>query len=288
MTESRGVSGFFATGRGAAWATLLVLPVLAALTLILISDVATVRYRRDVTRMGFNDNLELLEDVKREVGATTDTLQRVLAIEGTAAADKPYLVVSIADHRLWYKRGPDVLFTTRVATGTGKNLEQEGGKKWKFETPRGRLVVERKDVEPAWVPPDWHYVEVAKKKGLRAVHLERGQKLAAGNGAYVEVQGTEIVMHYPDGREVPMEVREGKELQVGRAVVIPPYGTSQRKYFGTLGSNRLYLGDGYGIHGTDAPTSIGRNASHGCVRVRNEDAELLFRIVPVGTAVYIY
>ena len=120
------------------------------------------------------------------------------------------------------------------------------------------------------------------------MHLERGQKLAAGNGAYVNVEGTEIVMHYLDGRAVPMEVREGQELQVGRAVVIPPYGTSQRKYFGTLGSNRLYLGDGYGIHGTDAPTSSGRDASHGCIRVRNEDAELLFRIVPIGTAVYIY
>jgi lipoprotein-anchoring transpeptidase ErfK/SrfK len=288
MHQPRAAGGFFATGGAAAWATVFVIPALVALTLFLVSDVAAVRYRRDVTRMGFNDNLELLDDVKREVGASADTLQRVLTIEGDSSADKPYIVVSIADHRLWYKRGQDVLFTTRVATGTGKNLEQAGGKKWKFEKPRGRLVVERKDVEPAWVPPDWHYVEVAKNKGLRAVHLERGQKLSAGNGAYVDVQGTEIVMHYPDGRAVPMEVREGQELQVGRAVVIPPYGTSQRKYFGTLGSNRLYLGDGYGIHGTDAPTSIGRDASHGCVRVRNEDAELLFRIVPIGTAVYIY
>ena len=122
---------------------------------------------------------------------------------------------------------------------------------------------------------------------LREVdRLQREFEQAAAD--YVDVQGTEIVMHYPDGRQTPMEVREGQELQVGRALVIPPYGTSQRKYVGTLGSNRLYLGDGYGIHGTDAPTSIGRDASHGCVRVRNEDAELLFRIVPVGTAVYIY
>jgi lipoprotein-anchoring transpeptidase ErfK/SrfK len=87
---------------------------------------------------------------------------------------------------------------------------------------------------------------------------------------------------------VPIEAREGQELRIGREIIIPPYGTNQRKYFGTLGSNRLYLGDGYGIHGTDAPTSIGRDASHGCVRVRNEDAELLFRIVPIGTVVYIY
>ena len=87
---------------------------------------------------------------------------------------------------------------------------------------------------------------------------------------------------------MPIEVREGAEIIVGKSVVIPPTDVNQRKYFGTLGVNRLYLGDGYGIHGTDVPTSIGRNASHGCVRVRNEDAELLFRIVPVGTVVYIY
>ena len=141
MTEPRSTAGFFATGRSAAWATVLVLPALAAVTFFLISDVAAVRYRRDVTRMGFNDNLELLEDVKREVGATSDTLQRVLAIEGDSSADKPYLVVSIADHRLWYKRGQDVLFTTRVATGTGKNLEQAGGKKWKFETSRSNTAL---------------------------------------------------------------------------------------------------------------------------------------------------
>jgi lipoprotein-anchoring transpeptidase ErfK/SrfK len=57
---------------------------------------------------------------------------------------------------------------------------------------------------------------------------------------------------------------------------------------GTLGVNRLYLGDGYGIHGTDEPATIGTAASHGCVRLRNEDIETLFRIVPIGTVVYIY
>ena len=92
----------------------------------------------------------------------------------------------------------------------------------------------------------------------------------------------------PDGREVPFEVNEGKEITAGRELVMPPIGTTQRRYSGVLGVNRLYLGDGYGIHGTDVPSSIGRGASHGCVRVRNEDIETLFRIVPVGTPVYIY
>jgi L,D-transpeptidase ErfK/SrfK len=42
---------------------------------------------------------------------------------------------------------------------------------------------------------------------------------------------------------------------------------------------------GYGIHGTNAPGSIGKAASHGCIRMRNRDVEELFRLVPNGTSV---
>jgi lipoprotein-anchoring transpeptidase ErfK/SrfK len=42
---------------------------------------------------------------------------------------------------------------------------------------------------------------------------------------------------------------------------------------------------GYGIHGTNVPSSIGRNASHGCIRMRNRDVEELFTIVAVGDVV---
>lgn len=43
----------------------------------------------------------------------------------------------------------------------------------------------------------------------------------------------------------------------------------------------------YGIHGTDKPWSIGKYASHGCIRMRNKDAEELFEWVPIGTNVKI-
>ncbi len=42
---------------------------------------------------------------------------------------------------------------------------------------------------------------------------------------------------------------------------------------------------GYGIHGTNVPSSIGRNASHGCIRMRNQDVEELFEIAAVGDVV---
>ena len=44
---------------------------------------------------------------------------------------------------------------------------------------------------------------------------------------------------------------------------------------------------GYGIHGTNAPESIGTAASNGCIRMYNEDVEALFDITPIGTVVRI-
>ena len=44
---------------------------------------------------------------------------------------------------------------------------------------------------------------------------------------------------------------------------------------------------GYAIHGTNAPSSIGTHASHGCVRMHNEDVIELYGMVPTGTTVIV-
>jgi lipoprotein-anchoring transpeptidase ErfK/SrfK len=44
---------------------------------------------------------------------------------------------------------------------------------------------------------------------------------------------------------------------------------------------------GVGIHGTDEPSSIGWNASHGCIRMQVVDSEWLYVHVRVGTTVFI-
>jgi len=55
-----------------------------------------------------------------------------------------------------------------------------------------------------------------------------------------------------------------------------------------LGSRWLGISiKGYGIHGTTEPESIGKQATAGCVRMRNTDVEELFTIVPIGTEVVI-
>ena len=44
---------------------------------------------------------------------------------------------------------------------------------------------------------------------------------------------------------------------------------------------------GYGIHGTNDPSSIGKYVSRGCVRMYNQDVEALSRTIPIGTLVSI-
>lgn len=52
-----------------------------------------------------------------------------------------------------------------------------------------------------------------------------------------------------------------------------------------MGLFALYIGNLYAIHGTNASFGIGLRVSHGCIRLRNDDIEHLFRTVPVGTRV---
>jgi L,D-transpeptidase ErfK/SrfK len=53
-----------------------------------------------------------------------------------------------------------------------------------------------------------------------------------------------------------------------------------------LGSRWMGLSaKGYGIHGTNVPSSVGKSASHGCFRMRQGDLEELFEMVDVGVIV---
>lgn len=285
---STGERGFFRVGGPVAWSLLLTTIAVAVGTAWLVRSTMDLYLERNVSRMVFNHSLDLLEDVHRSVGEEADTLSQTLAAApDVPAGDQAYIVVSIAEHRLWYKRGDTVLFETQVATGSGKELTADG-RRMRFETPRGRLLVQRKEMDPVWVPPDWHYVETARKKQLRMVQLNRGKSIPVGDGSVITVDGNDVVRKYADGRVEALEASEGREIAVRGMLVVPPYGTNQRKYLGVLGTHRLYLGDGYGLHGTDDPNSIGRSVSHGCVRLRNEDIETLFGMVGVGTPVYIY
>jgi len=55
-----------------------------------------------------------------------------------------------------------------------------------------------------------------------------------------------------------------------------------------LGARAMYIGNTvYRIHGTNAPHTIGRNVSSGCIRMMNEDVIDLYNRVQVGSKVVV-
>lgn len=283
------MSKFFKHGSAIAWLLILGIMGCLALSVKLLKDTAELRYERDVNRMVFNDNLGVLEGVRAQLGLDKANMEKMLAAP-TADSNAPYIVVSLTERHLWYKQGDSVLFEAPVATASGKTLvNTASGKTYRFDTPRGRLPVTEKEESPAWVPPDWHYLEQARKRKLGVVHMRRGDRLTGSDGSLYYAQGNEIVKQTPDGEVAPVNSAvEGRELVVNGQIVIPPFGTNQRRYMDVLGTRRLKMPDGYAIHGTNNPSSIGQAVSHGCIRMRNEDIERLYPMVPVGTMVYIY
>ncbi|MEP6551100.1 MAG: L,D-transpeptidase, partial [Gemmatimonadales bacterium] len=222
-----GVSKIFSYGGKTVWMLIGGFVIAAILSVMLLTKTAELRYQRDVNRMVYNDNLGVLNEVKSKLGMTGDSLNSLLKESPAEAANQPYLVVSMADHRLWYKQGKDVLFEAPVATGSGKELVGGSAGQWRFETPRGRLLVKGKDENPAWVPPDWHYVEMANKKGLGLVHLSPGETIRTSDGGIITTQNGEVVKRYGSGAAVSLGGGvEGKEIIANGNIVIPPYGTT--------------------------------------------------------------
>jgi hypothetical protein len=280
---------FFGHGGGVAWYLIAGALLLAgASTALAVDTLVARRFERNVMRMVVEDDLALLDAVEGNASEAQAALEQASAAE--PPKDAPYLVVSLDENRLWLKKAGETLYTTQVATGSGKTLVREGGGAdvYKFDTPRGRLTVLSKEKDPVWAPPDWHFVEQARKRGVAMTRLERGGSIRTADGGTITTDGDDLVKRYPDGRRTVLEATDGREIVADGQLIVPPLGTNQRKYTGVLGVRRLNLGNGYALHGTNQPQSIGRSVSHGCIRLRNEDITELYEMVPVGTPVYIY
>jgi L,D-transpeptidase YbiS len=68
----------------------------------------------------------------------------------------------------------------------------------------------------------------------------------------------------------------------------PPADYNSRIDNDTLGDFALGFGDGFFIHGTLYTRLLGRNVTHGCIRVGDKDLKAVFESVGLGTRIYIY
>lgn len=228
---------------------------------------------------------EMDDAARRRFTSTADSVDWELARALAVNARGFRLVISLFDRELWAIVGVDTVLTAPVAVASGLMLDYQG-KRWSFTTPRGRRTVIAKDSFPVWIPPDWHYYEVAKARGLVVKPLLRGQPVVLDDGRSLEIRSEMVGIAGPDSPFTPLATDE--EIIYDGVLYIPPLGTRNRRIDGALGSHRLDLGNGYLLHGTPDVESIGQAATHGCIRLHGHDISWLYEFVPVGTPVYIY
>ncbi len=69
---------------------------------------------------------------------------------------------------------------------------------------------------------------------------------------------------------------------------IPKAGDPSRYDSYSLGDYALHLGDGYMIHGTIYKRLLGMPVTHGCIRLNDDDLEVVYKTLNPGSKVYIY
>lgn len=223
------------------------------------------------------------------VGAQASASDAVATNAVAAAEDEQQgrrIIVSLRRRRLWLVNGRDTLLSAPVAIGMTANFTYNG-RRYTFDTPRGRRTVIGKAKDPVWIVPEWHYYEKAAQKGLVAVRLEKDSRIVLGDSSIIEVRGDDVgrINHFGHFAAVT----PGSEIMFDGKLFIPPMHTRQRRVPDALGPYKLDMGDGYLIHGTHVynEETIGDAISHGCVRMRNEDLMRLYPLVPRGTPVII-
>jgi hypothetical protein len=303
-------------GLAGSWAFLLF--ALAVATLAIAAAWINVREHRELNRLEqfdrlmaekMSEELSILHSSRQEKSQTVLALSHQIASANQEIVDlrdsEQTIVVSTAENKVYVRRNGETVFEAVCSTGKGDVMID--GRKWSFSTPIGKFKILSKEENPVWVPPDWHYLEEAKKAGTPVVRLGYGQSIDADTGGPVRrarndgvwsmigsSDGTRRVMTVRNNSVVIIEggsVRElppGRLIRAGGALVIPPVGTPQRRFDKVLGSHRLNLGDGYALHGTQAVNQLGRSVSHGCIRLADADISRLYEISSVGDQVVIY
>lgn len=139
--------------------------------------------------------------------------------------------------------------------------------------------------------------------GLTSNTIRVGQKLRIWIGTFnIFIDKSQNLLTLKDGDEVlkvyTVSTGAGNITPVGefkivsrlidpvwfnKGIVVPPESPQN-----VLGSRWLGFDlSGYGIHGTIDPETIGQQVTAGCVRMRNEEVEEIYSIVPRGTQVVI-
>jgi L,D-transpeptidase YbiS len=173
---------------------------------------------------------------------------------------------------------------------------------WPVEPAENLLVPTKKEVarmerKLASTRPKGYYILV--DTAANRLWLKRGDKIvleakcSTGSGRQLECQGRRWTFETPRG-EFRVRAKIGNPIwrkpdwaffEEGKTV---PVNENERYEKNVLGEYAMAIGDGYFIHGTLYNRMLGRNVTHGCIRLGSPDLIKLAQLVPLGTKVYIF
>jgi LysM repeat protein len=153
------------------------------------------------------------------------------------------------------------------------------------------------------------YRMIQRFSGLKNDRIRVGQKLKIPTEPVQVVifkRDFEVILLYAGCYLRSFDCATGKddatpegEFTIGKGKLVNPDWYAPDGKFYKYGTEGNVLGtrwlpfvntpehEGFGIHGTKFPESIGTEASMGCIRLRNADAEVVYDFVPVGSTVRI-
>lgn len=145
----------------------------------------------------------------------------------------------------------------------------------------------------------WEYVAQLNRTQPTRIQVGKRLKLLKGPfGAAVDLQEFALTLHLQGYYVKRYDVGIGKDgssplgkFPVLNKVTNPQYTDPDGKVVdgedpqNPLGKRWIDLGNSYGIHGTIEPDSIGKAASAGCIRLRDQDILEVYNFLVVGSEV---
>jgi L,D-transpeptidase YbiS len=123
--------------------------------------------------------------------------------------------------------------------------------------------------------------------------IQRQGLCSTGSYVLLDAEAQQWVFRTPQGRyhilgKITNPVWRKPDWAFVEAGLPVPSGNSPSRYeYGVLGDYALSLGEGYLIHGTLYQRLLGMPVTHGCVRLADEDLQIIYKALNIGSKVYI-
>lgn len=111
----------------------------------------------------FSGIIELYPENKgylRTQKAITEEVDALRREAGRRLEGRLHIAVDTRANKLYFKKGLRLLWEADCSVGRGGTIkDRKTGRTWQFATPRGEFKIITKIDSPAWMKPDWAYVE---------------------------------------------------------------------------------------------------------------------------------